>query len=363
MIKETARIIDQTPPHQIAVGMFLGAINCHDLLRVIKTEAHPFASPTDGMADIRGTADIVVSFDGGFQYGLAVEVKTTTQTTEGAGPFRLLKAVKGIERNTRQFERLTNSAPAWWYLVIHIGKLTAKTRSEMMRALLDCPAALFEGSHADQTPDEVWGFMPFGDLLDMVDQRLGSLIKLAPAVAPLVAPLRQLDLLPGDDVPSVTMDTPLDVQPVWTAPLSAVKHERVLDNLSLASMVSALTREWDAIGTEEMWQRVSVMPTLDEAYRQMLLERDKSRAQFLTSYVPGREYRRLLNMVGVHDAVVLAITADRYFRDGEQGRNRNKAAPLMPEAIYKTPKERQGVASLESVNVFTRIGALLGRQK
>lgn len=268
---ESHRTIDQTPPHQIAVGMFLGAINCHDLLRVIKTEAHPFASPTDGMADIRGTADIVVSFDGGFKYGLAVEVKTTTQTTEGAGPFRLLKAVKGIERNTRQFERLTNSAPAWWYLVIHIGKLTAKTRSEMMRALLDCPAALFEGSRADQTPDEVWGVMPFGDLLDMVDQRLGSLIKLAPAVAPLVAPLRQLDLLPVDDVPVVTMNQPLRMptlapvapQPApepapepapVPAPVAEVEPapvaemERALPNEHVIPMFEAVHREMTLLG-------------------------------------------------------------------------------------------------------------------
>ena len=261
---ESHRTIDQTPPHQIAVGMFLGAINCHDLLRVIKTKAHPFASPTDGMADMRGTADIVVSFDGGFQYGLAVEVKTTTQTTEGASPFRLLKTVKGIERNTRQFERLTNSAPAWWYLVIHIGKLTAKTRSEMMRALLDCPAALFEGSRADQTPDEVWGVMPFGDLLDMVDQRLGSLIKLAPAVAPLVAPLRQLDLLPVDDVPVVTMNQPLrmpTLAPVAPQPEPApepapvpapvAEVERYLPNESQALLFETLERELTLLGGVE----------------------------------------------------------------------------------------------------------------
>jgi hypothetical protein len=358
MIKETARIIDQTSPHQLAVGMFLGAINCHDTLRVIKTEAHPFASPTDGMADMRGAADIVVSFDGSFNYGLAVEIKTTTQTVEGAGPFRLLKSVKGIERNTRQFERLINSAPSWWYLVIHIGKLTAKTRSEMMRALLDCPAALFEGSRADQTPDEVWGVKPFGELIDMVDGRLGSLLKLAPAVSPL----RQLDLLPGDDVPSVTMDTPLDV-PVWTAPLSAVKHERVLDDLSMRNMVEALTREWDAIGTEQMRQRISSIPTLDAAYRRLISERDKSRVQFTDNHVRGREYRSLIERTGVHDAVVLAIAADHSYLDGTLGRNRNKAVAIMPEARYRSPKKRRDVMVLEGVDILARVGSLLCRSE
>lgn len=329
MIKETARIIDQTPPHQIAVGMFLGAINCHDLLRVIKTEAHPFASPTDGMADMRGTADIVVSFDGGFQYGLAVEVKTTTQTTEGAGPFRLLKAVKGIERNTRQFERLTNSAPAWWYLVIHIGKLTAKTRSEMMRALLDCPAALFEGSHADQTPDEVWGVMPFGDLLDMVERRLEGLIKLAPAVAPLVAPLRQLDLLPGDDVPSVTMDTPLDVQSVWTAPLSAGLIEtdgRCIKSWSIEAVYSAIKREWDAIGDEEMTRRIGCETKLLDAYVRF---RDEPASR---SYLPSPCLMAEIRRTGMHNVVYLcmALLATRR----SHGLSRALLKALLPEAMY-----------------------------
>ena len=312
-LTESHRTIDQTPPHQIAVGMFLGAINCHDLLRVIKTKAHPFASPTDGMADMRGTADIVVSFDGGFQYGLAVEVKTTTQTTEGASPFRLLKTVKGIERNTRQFERLTNSAPAWWYLVIHIGKLTAKTRSEMMRALLDCPAALFEGSRADQTPDEVWGVMPFGDLLDMVDQRLGSLIKLAPAVAPLVAPLRQLDLLPVDDVPVVTMNQPLrmpTLAPVAPQPEPApepapvpapvAEVERYLPNESQALLFETLERELTLLGgVEAVLDKFPAEVVREFHILQAMSGEQRIKAAHLKPYSVFVTTKRHLTLIGV----------------------------------------------------------------
>ena len=174
MIRETARVIDQTAPHQLVVAKVLGALNCTDLLRVIKTEgAHPFAATTDGMADMRGTADLVVSFDGGFKYGLAIEVKTTTQADASAGPIKLFKDVKNnIERNQRQFDRLINSTPAWWYIVVHIGKLTAKTVSEMDRALLDCPAALFEGKYADDMFDEVLGIKPLGELLNIMGDRL-----------------------------------------------------------------------------------------------------------------------------------------------------------------------------------------------
>lgn len=357
MIRETARIIDQTAPHQLVVAKVLGALNCTDLLRVIKTEgAHPFAATTDGMADMRGAADLVVSFDGGFKYGLAIEVKTTTQTDASAGPFKLFKAVKSIERNQRQFDRLINSTPAWWYIVVHLGKLTAKTVSEMDRALLDCPAVIFEGQHADATPDEVLGVKPLGQLLDIVSDRL----KLLGAPAPLPSPQVQLDMLAHvEDVPVVTLDTPLKA-PVWTVPLSVVKPDRVLDGLTLSASISALVREWDAIGAANMRGRIESLPALDAVYRQMLLERDKNPAQFLLSYVPGSDYRRHLMGIGVHDAVVLSMAAD-LGRDETVARNRNKAAMLMPEAVYSVRKKRKDKQVFENVNLLTRVGALLCR--
>ena len=357
MIRETARIIDQTAPHQLVVAKVLGALNCTDLLRVIKTEgAHPFAATTDGMADMRGAADLVVSFDGGFKYGLAIEVKTTTQTDASSGPFKLFKAVKSIERNQRQFDRLINTTPAWWYIVVNINKLTAKTVSEMDRALLDCPAVIFEGQHADATPDEVLGVKHLGQLLDLVSDRL----KLLGAPAPLPSPQVQLDMLAHvEDVPVVTLDTPLKA-PVWSVPLSAVKPDRVLDSLTMSTIVEALVREWDAIGAENMRGRIESLPALDAVYRQMLLERDKNPAQFLLSYVPGSDYRRHLMGIGVHDAVVLSMAAD-LGRDETIARNRNKAAMLMPEAVYSVRKKRKDKQVLENVNLLTRVGALLCR--
>ena len=355
MIRETARVIDQTAPHQLVVAKVLGALNCTELLRVIKTEgAHAFAATTDGMADMRGAADIVVSFDGGFKYGLAIEVKTTTQTDASAGPFKLFKAVKSLERNQRQFDRLINSTPAWWYLVVHIGKLTAKTVSEMDRALLDCPAVIFEGQHADATPDEVLGVKPLGELLDLVSDRL----KLLGAPAPLPSPQVQLDML--DDVPVVTLDTPLKA-PVWSAPLSVLKPDRVIDNISVPTAISALAREWDAIGSKTMRERIESIPALDIDYRQLLVERDENLAQFLISYVPGFEYRRFLQKMGVHDVIVLSIAADRRCRDEVVPRNRKRAAVLMPEAVYKVWKKRDGKRVLEGVNLLSRVGAMLCR--
>lgn len=352
MIRETARIIDQTAPHQLVVAKVLGALNCTDLLRVIKTEgAHPFVATTDGMADMRGAADLVVSFDGGFKYGLAIEVKTTTQTDASAGPFKLFKAVKSIERNQRQFDRLINTTPAWWYIVVHIGKLTAKTVSEMDRALLDCPAVIVEGQHADATPDELLGVKPLGELLDIVSDRL----KLLGAPAPLPSPQVQLDMLAHvEDVPVVTLDTPLKA-PVWSVPLSVVKPDRVLDDLdvpdsisephaslaavdarrleawSLSTAYAALIREWDAVGDEQMTRRINPYAGLLKAYVRFKDEPDDRTRSRLTKTL----YKEVCK-TGMHNAIYLclALMATRSGRDG--GRiSSSFLKTLFPEGLYR----------------------------
>jgi len=353
MIRETARVIDQTAPHQLVVAKVLGALNCTDILRVIKTEgAHAFAATTDGMADMRGAADIVVSFDGGFKYGLAIEVKTTTQTDASAGPFKLFKAVKSLERNQRQFDRLINSTPAWWYLVVHIGKLTAKTVSEMDRALLDCPAVIFEGQHADATPDDVWGVNPLGDLLNLVGGRLARL----GALAPLPSQQVQLDML--DDVPVVTLDTPLKA-PVWSVPLSVVKPDRVLDDLdvpdsiseqraslaavdakwikqkSVAAVYRAITREWDSLGDEQMTRRISRYPGLLDDYVRL---RDRIAASpLLLSPSLLVEVR----IAGMHNVIALCIAVSATKQGKRKVINRTLLKMLLPEAMYRVGSQKR----------------------
>jgi len=322
MIRETARVIDQTAPHQLVVAKVLGALNCTDRLRVIKTEgAHPFAATTDGMADMRGAADLVVSFDGGFKYGLAIEVKTTTQTAEGAGPFQLFKAVKNIERNQRQFDRLIGSTPAWWYIVVHIGKLTAKTVSDMDRALLDCPTVIFEGRHADATPDEVLGVKPLGELLDLVGDRL----KLLGTLAPLPSPQVQLDLM--DHVPVVTLDTPLKA-PVWTAPLKVIDPASVvtpvptekrtlvikrprpkrrvsvgtLADTAMDTLVGELVKAWDKIGETAIKERAARYPELLDVYAQMKADKKSALSHILSSH-----YLHIVALHQNHDALFFAL--------------------------------------------------------
>jgi len=362
MIRETARVIDQTAPHQLVVAKVLGALNCTDLLRVIKTEgAHPFAATTDGMADMRGAADLVVSFDGGFKYGLAIEVKTTTQTPEGAGPFQMFKAVKNLERNQKQFDRLINSTPAWWYIVVHIGKLTAKTVSDMDRALLDCPTVIFEGRHADATPDEVLGVKPLGELLDLVSDRL----KLLGTLAPLPSPQVQLDMLDG--LPVVTLDTPLKA-PVWTAPpitpspvvkpaLVEVKRRyrsatltdpsKVLPNKNMKTLLRALIEEWDQVGEAEIKARSTAHPDLCACYEQMKTDRISA-----FKNIKSRHFFDLAVKSGMHDAVVFAIAMQKTmeFKSGV-------ARSIMPEGTFLIENDPGN-----SCNVLARVGYDLVRE-
>jgi len=332
MIRETARIIDQTAPHQLVVAKVLGAIYCTDLLRVIRgEERRPYVTLTDGLADMRGAADLVVSFDGGPKYGLAIEVKTTTQTDASAGPLMLFKTVRSSERNLRQFDRLIGSTPAWWYIVVHIGKLTAKTVSEMDRALLDCPAAIIEGRHADPTPDQALGIKPLGELLDLVGGRLARL----GALAPLPSPQVQLDMLADiEDVPVVTLDTPLKA-PVWSVPLSVVSpaavDARLLKKWSLSMAYAALIREWDALGDEQMTQRINPYADLLEAYVRFKDEPDDRTRSRL---------RRALYMevckTGTHNAIYLclALMATRSGKD--RGRTSSSfLKTLFPEGSYR----------------------------
>ena len=348
MIKEVSRTIDQTAPHQLVVAKILGALNCTELLRVIKPEgARPFATTTDGMSDMRGAADIVVSFDGGFKYGLAIEVKTTTQAVEGAGPFKLFKAVKSIERNQRQFERLINSTSAWWYLVVHIGKLTAKTISEMDRALLDCPAVIIEGQHADATPDEVWGVKPLGQLLDIVI--VSDRLKLLGAPAPMPSPQVQLDMLAHmEDVPVVTMDTPLKA-PVLNVPTKPMVMpalavgRKTLPSGGIELLIKTLIMEWDRIGEAEMKARAAVYPMLVDLYEQM-----KARGRSALSVIPRRHNLRAVEKLGVHDSVIFALALhsikDHRSKQGQQ---------IMPEATYMVGKSSQ--------NLLNRVGLELTR--
>jgi len=379
MIRETARVIDQTAPHQLVVAKVLGALNCTDILRVIKTEgAHAFAATTDGMADMRGAADIVVSFDGGFKYGLAIEVKTTTQTDASAGPFKLFKAVKSLERNQRQFDRLINSTPAWWYLVVHIGKLTAKTVSEMDRALLDCPAVIFEGQHADATPDEVWGVNPLGELLNLVGGRLARL----GALAPLPSPQVQLDML--DDVPVVTLDTPIK-PPVWTAPLRVVSpasvmkpvpvvtpasmmtrpplptkrrrrrrswtdSTKVLKNRKVVDLIGLLIEQWDLIGEAEIKARSTRYPDLIACY-----ERLKAEGRSALKLIKSPYYLGVVEHFGVHDSILFALALHL-----STATRSPIASLIMPEATFLLGND-PGIENdpRRYINLLSRVGYIL----
>jgi len=379
MIRETARVIDQTVPHQLVVAKVLGALNCTDLLRVIKTEGpHPFAATTEGMADMRGTADIVVSFDGGFKWGLAIEVKTTRQTDEGAGPFQLFKAVKNLERNQKQFDRLIGSTPAWWYIVVHIGKLTAKTVSGIDRALLDCPAAIFEGQHADATPDEVLGVKPLGELLDLVSARIVRFGMLAP----LYSPQGQLDML--DDVPVVTLDTPLK-SPVLNVPLKVVTPapvvtpasiaepapvvkaapvvqpaplyrrgkmrslldlapERVIEDRNLVTMTRHLIEQWDRLGEAEIKARASKYPEMLACY-----ERLKGDIDAALRLLDGHYSVSVVEYFKRHDAIwfSMAVTLTAPIKSAI-------ARNLMPEATFILTCEKRKL-----INLLGRVGYTL----
>ena len=249
-LTESHRTIDQTTPHQLVVSQILGAIICDPALRIIRTDdrSRPYVTMTDMLADLRGAADLAVSFDGSFNYGLLIEVKTTTK--QSRSDLGLFYEVTDTDRNKTQLERLVKGAPSWWYVIVNTSKLTAKTHSEHVRAILDCPAVFIEGKGGDTRPMHIMSFNALSGLLDeMQDCILNLDISKA---QPLPAPYRQMDLLPVDDVPVVTMDQPLR-QPV-VAPVAEVKvkvkpaTDRSLPSENLIVTMEALGREIELLG-------------------------------------------------------------------------------------------------------------------
>ena len=247
--------IDQNTAHQLVVSQILGAILCHPALRIIKTDdcSRPYVTLTDMLANLRGSADLAVSLDGSFDYGLLIEVKTIA-TWEGPLNLELFYHVTDEKykqgRNKIQLERLVKAAPSWWYVIVDTSKLTAKTHSEYVRAILDCPALFVEGKHADTRPIDGPGFNTLSDLLDKMHEKI---LKLGIGKAkPLPTPYHQMDLLPMDDVPVVTMDDPLR-QPV-VAPVAEVKvkvkpaPDRSLPNENFILLIEALKREIELLG-------------------------------------------------------------------------------------------------------------------
>jgi len=197
------------------------------------------------LADLRGAADLAVSFDGSFNYGLLIEVKTTTK--QSRSDLGLFYEVTDTDRNKTQLERLVKGAPSWWYVIVNTAKLTAKTHSEHVRAILDCPAVFIEGKGGDTRPMHIMSFNAFSGLLDeMQDCILNLNISKA---QPLPAPYHQMDLLPVDDVPVVTMNQPLR-QPV-VAPVVKVMPElkqRILLGHSIHIVWPLMVKEVEALG-------------------------------------------------------------------------------------------------------------------
>ena len=157
------------------------------------------------------------------------------------------------DRNKTQLERLVKGAPSWWYVIVNTSKLTAKTHSEHVRAILDCPAVFIEGKGGDTRPMHIMSFNALSGLLDELQDCILNLD--ISKAQPLPTPYRQMDLLPVDDVPVVTMDEPLR-QPVIAptpapTPAPVAVMERYLPNESQALLFETLERELTLLGGVE----------------------------------------------------------------------------------------------------------------
>ena len=309
-ITETHRTIDQTTPHQLVVSHILGAIICDPALRVIRTDdkARPYVTMTDMLADLRGAADLAVSFNGSFNYGLLIEVKTTTK--QSRSDLGLFYEVTDTDRNKTQLGRIVNGAPSWWYVIVDISKLTAKTHSEHVRAILDCPAVFVEGKGGDTRPMHVMSFNALSGLLDELQDCILNLN--ISKTQPLPKPYHQLDLLPVDDVPVVTMDQPLrqpvvaPVADVKPAPVVTSEHERRLPNRNLDLMWKAALHEIDLAGGFDIW--VQKLPA--SIYKNYLDLAQKQPHERLLVGMEVRGFaRRDMHKTGL-GIVVLAVLSD-----------------------------------------------------
>ena len=225
----TPATIDLTPAHQVLRARIMGAIDCDPRFRVktlnlegSRTSSDPFSIGSDTIANQCAASDLLVSFDGSTTYMLQCEVKTTRKKFGDKTAPEIFRDIKHVEypdsgkRNLRQFEKLCGGGSHyWWYVIAQVHGLNEDDHDLLESKIGDQPAILVEGKAPYPEAMRQYGPMRLNALLKVVRERTGALAEMFPMdqKSPMLfnPPSRKQLAFPIDDVPAVTMNTPLKV--------------------------------------------------------------------------------------------------------------------------------------------------------
>jgi hypothetical protein len=223
----TPATIDLTPAHQVLRARIMGAIDCDPRFRIKslslegnRTSSDPFSTGSDTIANHCATSDLLVSFDGSTTYMLQCEVKTTRKKFGDKTAPEIFRDIKHVEypdsgkRNLRQFEKLCGGGSHyWWYVIAQVHGLNEDDQDQLESKIGDQPVVLIEGKAPYPEAIRQYGPMRLNALLKVVRERTGAIAEKLPMDQASATPLNSLSreqlAFPIDDVPVVTMNTPL----------------------------------------------------------------------------------------------------------------------------------------------------------
>ena len=207
----------ETPASSWAVSLIHGALKKHPALMVL-SRGRPELVVTDGHLDLidfenpkeaTWTCDLLLMPHGiNGQYNLVIEIKTSSSCPSHE-PFTVFAHIMGLERNRFQMSKITGLNKPWWYVVVLIDKLTASTDEEYASRMWACPTIWYQGLPGASFPNAALGPKTLSQIV--VEMRNSLPLERDEQMLSIKMPSTEQLAFPIDDVPAVTMNTPLKI--------------------------------------------------------------------------------------------------------------------------------------------------------
>jgi hypothetical protein len=194
-------------------------------------------------------------------------VKTTRKKFGDKTAPEIFRDIKHVEypdsgkRNLRQFEKLCGGGSHyWWYVIAQVHGLNEDDQDQLESKIGDQPVVLIEGKAPYPEAIRQYGPMRLNALLKVVRERTGAIaekLSMDQASATPINPLSRGQLsFPIDDVPVVTMNTPL----------YSKKPEQVERSASVTPAAPAVVNNaggWYLLPSESMGEVIKAVDTIN----------------------------------------------------------------------------------------------------
>lgn len=254
----------ETPASRWAVTLIHGALKTHPKLLVLSRN-RPEMVLTDGHLDLidyedpqeaTWTCDLLLLPQGiNGQDSLAIEIKTSASAPSHE-PFSVFAHTMDLERNKFQMSKIAGLNKPWWYVVVLIDKLTASTDEEYASRMWACPTIWYQGLPGASFPNAALGPKPLSQIVVEMRKGLPLEVVMQGSSAPIKMSSWAQLTLPMDDVPVVTMNTPLYSK-------KPEQLERLAPVTPAAPAVVNNTGGWYLLPSESMGEVVKAVDTIN----------------------------------------------------------------------------------------------------